>query len=65
MSLAMWFDLGSDASLVVEVVTVRVVTAAQYYTVKYSVTCARARGVPTKHIVGGKTKGLQMLRMQY
>ena len=26
MSLAMWFDLGGDASLVVGVVTVRVVT---------------------------------------
>jgi hypothetical protein len=27
----MWFDLGSDASLVVEVVTVRVVTKVGYF----------------------------------
>jgi hypothetical protein len=30
--------------------------AAQHYTVKYDVTCARARGVPTKHSVGGRNK---------
>jgi hypothetical protein len=32
--------------------------AAQHYTVKYDVTCARARGVPTKHSVGGRNKRL-------
>ena len=32
--------------------------AAQHYTVKYSVTRARAKGVPTKHTVGGKNKRL-------